>query len=76
MGSLMGTGDGANIRNNIAGVTHGYLVCGHVGEEHLTLSAILAANLLAIHPGCVPTGCEETCGTAPKAKTKTRNERH
>ena len=45
MGSLMGTRDGANIQNNMARVMHGYLVCGHVGEEHLILSAILAANL-------------------------------
>ena len=73
---MKGTGDGANIQNNMARVTHGYLICGHIGEEHLILSAILAAELLAIHSGCVPTGCEEMCGTAPQAETKRRNERH
>ena len=74
----MGTGDchGATIQNNMAVVMHGYLICGHVGEEHLILSAILAADLLAVHPGWVPPGCEEMCGTAPEAETKRRNERH
>ena len=74
----METGDyhGATIQNNMARVMHGYLICGQVGEEHLILSAILAADLLAVHPGCVPPSCEEMCGTAPEAKTKRRNERH
>ena len=71
--SLMSAGDGANIQNNVARVMHGYLVCGHVGEEHLILSAILAAELLAVHSGCVPTGYEET---TREAKTKMQNERH
>ena len=71
MGSLMGTGDGANIQNNMARVMHGYLVCRQVREEHLIPSAILAADLLAVHPGCVPAGCEEMCGTALEAKKKT-----
>ena len=32
--------------------------------------------LLVIHPGSVPTGCEEMCGTAPEAKKKMFNERN
>ena len=67
---------GATIQNKMARVMHAYLICGHVGEEHLILSAILAADLLAIHPSCVPPSCEEMCGTAPKAETKRRKERH
>ena len=72
----METGDchSATIQNNMARVMHGYLICGHVGEEHLILSAILAADLFAVHPGCVPPSCEDMCGTAPEAETKRRNE--
>ena len=51
-------------------------ICSHVGEEHLILSAILAANLPAVHRGSVPAGCEEMCGTAPEAETKRQNKRH
>ena len=75
MGNLMGTGDGAKIQNNMARVMHGYLVCGHVGEEHLIFLATLAADLVVIHPGSVPTGCEETCDTAPEAKKKRETHR-
>ena len=65
----MGIGDGANVQKNLARVMHGYLICGHIGEEHLILAAILAADLLAVHPCCVPPGCEEMCGTAPEKET-------
>ena len=60
------------MQNNMACVKHGYLLCGHVGEVHLIFSAILAANLLAIHLGSVPIGCEETRGTALEAKNNTK----
>ena len=33
----MGTGNNANIQNNMARVMHRYLIFGHVGEEHLIL---------------------------------------
>ena len=74
----MESGDchGATIQNNKARVMHGYLICGHVYEKHLILSAILAADLLAVQLGCVPPSWQEMCGTAPEAETKRRNERH
>ena len=72
----MGTGDRAKTQNNMARVVNGYWICGHVGEEHLILSAILAADLRVVHRGCVPPGGEGICGTAPEAETKRQNELH
>ena len=72
MGSLMGTGDGANAQHNMARVLHGYLVSCHLGEEHLILSAILAADLLTVHTGRLPTVCEAMCGKAGKQKKNTK----
>ena len=61
---------GATRRNIMALVMHAYLMCGDVGEVHLIFSAILAAGLLAVDPGCVPPSCAEMCGTAQKQKKK------
>ena len=60
----------ATIQNIMALVMHAYLICGHIGEVHLILSAILAAHFLAVDPGCVPPSCAEMCGTAAEAETK------
>jgi hypothetical protein len=61
---------GATKRNIMALVMHAYLICGDVGEVHLIFSAILAAGLLAVDPGCVPPSCADMCGTAQKQKKK------
>ena len=61
---------GATIQNIMALVMHAYLICGHVGEVHLFLLAMLAADFLAVDPGCVPPSCAEMCGTARKQKQK------
>ena len=67
---------GATIQNIMAPVMHAYLICGHVGEVHLILSAILAADFLAVDPCCVPPSWAEMCGTAVEAERKKRSGRH
>ena len=61
---------GATIQNIMALVMHAYLICGHFGEVHLILSAILAADFLAVDPCCVPPSWAEMCATAVEAEKK------